>query len=245
MTQVLPEVNNHFNGEDWSKDTAERTTDEVIIRGEDVYLEKPKEYDEMVMIGVESEYKKFEDWLTWRVKNELIVQVYRGIETSDAQFNVTSVQAVLRKEISHQRDTHMQLAAHLDTVVIPLASMRPEPDHTEAHWIKDVPNLETRSDIHFQVSELIAGLDGLSNDALYDLAEAYIKNGHVEARGDTLKIVKQKIKDLEQIGDENKATILALQSDVAILSLQLVERDMQLLDNEVSAFVSDETYVIK
>ncbi|MDB5160022.1 MAG: hypothetical protein JWO99_285 [Candidatus Saccharibacteria bacterium] len=240
MTLVVsPEVNT-YSEVTLPKNTTEPTTDsnEVIVRGTDEYLEQPeqtKTYEQIVEEGVEAQYGEFKDWLNWRVKNELVAQIFHGLGQDNLQLNIGSVRDVIRKEMTSQRDHHFQSATHIDTTVVPLAKMRPEaqPDIPGYYWQKDVPNLEARSEIHLEVSERISQFAMLDETALYDLSEKYIRELNVEAQKEALTIAVQKIKDLEEQERKNKLEMVDLKSVAAVLAEQLKKAEAHIADRDI------------
>jgi hypothetical protein len=241
MTLVVsPEVNT-YSEVTLPKNTTEPTTDsnEVIVRGTDEYLEQPeqiKTYEQIVEEGVEAQYGEFKDWLTWRVKNELVAQIFNGLGDENLQLNIGAVRDVIWKEITSQRDAHFQDSQKIENTIIPLAKTRPEanPDIPGYYWQKDVPNLEARSEIHLEVSARISEFATMDETTLYDLTERYIKELKLEAQQEALKIAVQKIKDLEEEERKNQLTMVDLRNVAQVLAAQLKEAEAQVADRDLA-----------
>ena len=216
------------------------TTDDIVVRGIDSYIplvEAVKTYEEIVEIGTKVQYKEFQDWLNWRVKNELVSQIFHGLGEPDLQLNIHSVHDVIWKEITSQRDHHFQSAAHIENTLVPLATSRPtaRPEIAGYYWQKDVPNLEARGEIHAAVSQRISTtLAVLSENALYDFTEDYIKELKLEAQQESLKIAKQRINDLELEEQRNQLQITELQTIAATLAAQLEKSKVEVADRDVA-----------
>lgn len=249
MTQVLPEVNFNFREDTLLKNTTDPTTSEVIILGEDVLGEQQNEksYEELLQEGLESELRAFDSWLSWKVKNELIAQIYNGIGVEDRQINLRSISDVVYGEILSEKDKHLQNAAHIENEIIPLAHTRRTPrfDDANYYWAKDIPNLEARSEIHYAVSSRIGEIEAEGDDGLYDLTENYIQRMILIAQDEVLAIVTQQKQELEQHNQENIAKINELQGAIGILKTQLEQtheqlddRDMALLDQELTLYAT-------
>ena len=253
MTQVVsPEADFH------SEDTLpknmieltepEPTTESRIVRGEDVYIPLPEEdksYQTIVEIGTEVQYKEFQDWMNWRVKNELVSQIFHGLGQADLQLNIRSVRDVIWKEITSQRDHHFQSAAHIENTLVPLATARPtaRPEISGYYWQKDISNLEARAEIHAAISQRISTtLAVLGDSELYDFAEDYTKELKLEAQQEALKIAKLRITDLEHEEQRNQQQMTELQTIAATLAAQLeksktavADRDIELHEYEMTA----------
>jgi hypothetical protein len=224
----------------------ELTTDDVIILGEDTVNESSlsqKSASEHFQDTVKSELNTIDSWLSFKVKNELVAQIYTNIGAESSQINIAAVQQVITDELQGERDKNLQHALRLNEV-IPIAASREEPGFNgqDFYWKKDVENLQQRMGVHREVTSYIKAIQASGDEGLYDLTETYIQRTLMEAQDEVLHILMQQKQELENRDLQNKARIAKLMGAIGTLETELehahdwiVEHDTSQLDQELMA----------
>ena len=224
MTMVVsPEVKSNFR-EDTLPQKPERTTEEVIIVGEDSHVEsETKTYEDLFRDGMHAELYQLDCVLSFKVKNELVAQIFRSLGKEGFQVNIAAVTDIVRKELIGEQTRHFQSASELENATIPLASTRTEKRFDIPHYytIYDLDNLQARSDIHTEISSRLAAIQATGEDGLFDITETYIQRLSIEARDEALEIVVRQKQELEIRNHENDVKIDELQDTISLLKTRL------------------------
>jgi hypothetical protein len=195
--------------------------------------------------------RELDDWLVFRVKNELITQIYTGIvndapDKEDHGLNIQSVSAVLQEVIASEGKRHYEEKMSLELTQIPSAEMRNMPGTSSKvgtdYWKKDVENLWSRYETHEQMGTYIDQLQAVGAEGMYDLAEGYIERTLERARTEVVSILRQQKDELQSKVVQGAARIQQLEQSLEHLTgayaqalEQVHDRDMQLLDYEADA----------
>jgi len=254
MSALSPEGQNNFQGDTLSGNpdspfdgATDLSVPEVGIFGENSHTEneiEDKTYGESLPhISLKSELRALDAWLSWKVKNELITQIVSRGGVDGEQINVSSIKSALCNEIDGEKDKHTQSGEYIDRTVIPgaAARLKPRVDVAGVYWAKDVSNLQSRSEIHFEIADRLDAIASTGDDGLYDLTEKYIQRTMPEASRDALTIVLQQRQELEAVKRRDEAKISELEGLIDILGVQLQEaqakiadRDLQMHDQELT-----------
>lgn len=234
------------------------TTDEVIILGEDTY-ETPAEAQanatEADTPTAENQaylstVQELDSWLVMKVKNELVAQVFKG-GIEDGAVNISNVASMLQKEIMLEKDKHFQAAIYLENDVIPHAGLRLQANLVSSapytYWKNDITNLWNRVEVHQQMVSYVEKLEQTGNDWAYDLSENYIIRTRNEAREEALSILLQQKEELElrKKADDDRiakleGAIEQLAGELNLANDKITQRDMQILDNEMTRHLQKE-----
>jgi len=237
----------------------EPTTDEVIILGEDAYPSRteliPVSQEQLLERNPNSGFyaavQELDGWLLFKVKNELVGQIFDPHSTDRQSVNIAAVATTLQAEIAAEKAKHSESAAKLENETIPSAGMRTEPEMNSKnpyiYWQKDVENLWERVEVHMNMVEYIDAFEGTGEDWLYDLSEQYIARAREGARDEAIQILLQQREELEEKKRHDAERIEQLEAKLGVLTAEkeqaqaeLQERDMQLLDDELVTHLTEE-----
>jgi hypothetical protein len=179
---------------------------------------------EQVLAGLESEKVSLDEWLRFRVKNELVAQIFTTAKLADHSeytIDITAVKNVMISEMDLQKSHAEEISLHIETL-IPVAKGRfIAPDRDPNRYVhSDVTTLEARSAIKELAVYYIEALQVKSDDDLHDLTETYIEETLEAARTEVIDYLAYRNNKLEE---------------------ELADRDMQLLDLEAEAQMSDDS----
>ena len=236
-----PILNSSERDEPFPTETTD--TNPNITRGDNVtnLNEARQNYSPEIQAAVASEISELESWLSVKVKNELVAQIYTSVGNEESGINITSIKETLASELAAEKAKNLNQAAFLYSR-IPLASARKELNPTSVHdyGVKDVAILQRRIDVHREVITTIKAVESTGDQGLYDLAEVYVQEVQLEARDEVLSILNQQKKELEVRNTSNEAKIVeleavigTLQTEIEFAHEQLEDRDMALLDNQL------------
>jgi hypothetical protein len=211
----------------------ELTTADVIILGED-NVEQQTPTQEQVERYVGKELSLVDSWLQLKVKNELVVQLYRGLENVDFEIDTKAVGDVISSELTHEREKNLDQALHVHTL-IPYAAINAEtPNGPDEYGHRDVQNLQRRIDVHHNVIDHIKAIEATGEDGLKELAVNYIEQTKDQARNEVIGVLMQQKKELEVSDQTNTLRIKQLEAALEQANEQILDRDMQLLDQELT-----------
>jgi len=245
---------------------SEPTTDEVIILGNNSYPTKTEALP--VLIDSTAEYpergsffsavQELDGWLLFKVKTELVSQIYTGI-TPEAtaegveanSINISKVATILESELISEKAKHEFAAQELENDIIPVAQIRTLPDQNSGnpykYWQKDIDNLYDRVEVHNRMSAYIDAFQNGGEDTLYEATEQYIERMYDMARNEVISILRQKKHELEAHHLEDERHIHELEGSLKQLTgerdkalEQVQERDMQMLDHELIDHLTQE-----
>lgn len=209
--------------------------------------------EELLADATMGAFRGLDSWLAFKVRNELVSQIYNSIENEETNINVDRVKYAIIEELTTEKQNNIKQAAFLENI-LPIAATKEKPAHIEDYTVKDVDNLEKRLHIHSEVVALIDAIESTGDEGVYHLAESYIQQTHLDAQNEVLDIFSQRKAELESQNEKlrmrnasNEAKITELEEIIASLQdevdqakaqlkqrdEQIEDRDVQLLDNEL------------
>lgn len=216
------------------------TTSDVIILGEDAYstMEESLETVEVdIRLGFEKEAIALDDWLKFRVKNELVTQIFTGLRNevqNPFEINISQVKEVLVSEMDAQVDQSNQMIDYLHaTVPEAVRPNRKGRGSSTQYSYRDLGNLERRKELKTLAVDFIETIQQTGDDGLFELTENYISQTIEEARMEALTILAEQNKQLEAANLNLVEKVEELEEEVKIVRLELEDRDMQLLDSQL------------
>jgi hypothetical protein len=237
------------------------TTSDVIILDEDAYSlmdvalrEEPlsenftdkfidtlstEAIEELIRTGYEQEAVALDDWLKFRVKNELITQMFTRMRESVAnpfEVDTAIVKEVVSAEIETQHDQTARMVDYLEeTLYSPATAQLPQTNgrFRVRYSDGDVDNLERRRMVKSFAIKLIENIQNTGEDGLLDLAKNYIGQTEAEAYREATLILAEQKKQLEKEKSELVEQVVELQEEVKTVRSEIQNRDMQLLDSEL------------
>jgi hypothetical protein len=218
------------------------TTSDVIILGEDA-LNSAETYKEIMSEVVDEEIKAevvaLDFWIEFRVKNELVSQIFSNIDAKDLQIDISSVQDVVTTEIELQKTNLETAVSRIESSSLPEAYQQMEPIANK-YWIKDVPNLKRRQSIYTGTLQHVNNYVNSSKDGLYSETEVYIQRSINAAQMEVIKIQAQLNAELElenqrQLNENNQ-----LKTKLGQAVSDIEERDIAQYDKELVDFLTDE-----
>jgi hypothetical protein len=229
------------------------TNDQIVPSENSTGLESfvqqsDKTAEELIVDGISLELSQFEAWLGYRVKNEVLRQIFDK-EIPEGEIDITAVASIVKNEVETERDRRFQSSMELENDTIPTAALRQLPDEKSptSYWRKDVANLEVRSGIDSGLSSLLDTIADTGEDGLRDLSEVLIAEVHNEARDEAIRILVQQERDLRQQHDRDQEQIQSLREKVVTLHNELQsakqdiqDRDLELLNQEVETHLRSE-----
>jgi hypothetical protein len=255
MTMESTEVKLNFREDTLHKNTAPRTepipltTSDIIIPASDQVVEKS--YEQIIHDGVEGKMKAFDGWLGFKVKTELIAQIFTNVGSENWQIDIGSVFVMLKKEISNEKNVNFQSANELENTTIPLAISRDgdektkDPTKTATFYkVKDVDNLWARAAIHSEISMRLNAIEETGDEGIYDLSEVYIQQLYPMAKSEALRLAllqKQELEAaIEQSVRANRAKITNLESTISELRSQIDDQDGIILEQAQLLYSSEQ-----
>jgi|GEM_PF-2189742 len=121
--------------------------------------------------------KELDTWLLFRVKNELVVQLYRN-RMHGQPLSMSDVEVVLQKEITLERDTHFQTAFRIESEDIPQARLRELPEGVYKYSKCDVDMLWDWEETHTRMVEYIQTIEQSGEGWLSDMAGHYVARAY-------------------------------------------------------------------
>ena len=237
-----------IRGEDFALEPSPIRTEDVIIPGYDIIVEQPvqekteqteeekaearaQKAQELLEEAIQSELYTLDGWLLFKVKSELVSQLYTNIG-NEAGVNIAHIQEVVNAELQKEKEKNLDQALHV-AGIIPYAAMVPTnplkgPD---SYWVKDIDNLQRRVDVHYEVVSFIESIESQGDDGMYSYTEDFVKRTQIEARDEVISILKDKLVSTEAM---NEARIEELQDGVIILEAEVEFAKEQRDDNRKS-----------
>ena len=249
-----------IRGEDSALEPSPLITEDIIVRGYDTAIEQSddtveeKTSEELLEEAIQSELHALDGWLLFKVKTELISQLYTSIG-GETGVNIAQIQEVINTELQNEKEKNIEQAKHV-AGIIPYAAMVPTnplkgPD---SYWVKDVDNLQRRVDVHNEVVSYIEAIESNGEDGLYDLTEGFVKRTQLDARDEVISIFKQQQAELISRDAANEARIEELQDGIIILKAEVefakeqredamqnnADRDIELYDAEFVSYLTNQ-----
>ena len=224
-----------IRGEDSALEPNPLKTEDIVITGYDTIVEQPvqqeveqtteekaeakaKKAQELLEEAIQSELHTLDAWLSFKVKSELVSQLYTNIG-NEAGVNIAHIQEIVNAELQNEKEKNLDQALHV-AGIIPYAAMVPTnplkgPD---SYWVKDVDNLQRRVDVHYEVVSFIESIESQGDDGMYSYTEEFVKRTQIEARDEVISILKDKLVSTEAM---NEARIEELQDGMIILEAEV------------------------
>jgi hypothetical protein len=182
---------------------------------------KQKTPEELLEQTVQIELSTFDGWMHFRVKNEIIRQMYESLERSHWQLDTGKVQAIIEREVNTERERYQQYAERMrqeQRNITGRMSVESE-DHILESLSKDLKFLGSRKATYFEVAQRLEAVQSTGDDGYKDLTEKYAERAQPEASKEIIAILAQQKRELE--------------TKIGTLALSLRERDMELLDKSL------------
>jgi uncharacterized coiled-coil protein SlyX len=219
------------------------TTSDVIILGENAISTQQVEQEdipELLDDATSRELHALDSWLSFKVKNELVSQIYTSIGNEESGINIASIKETLSSELYVEKKKNADQAERLNDI-IPRAAMKEKSTQgANDYSLKDINNLQMRIAIHYQLVMYIETIESAGDDGLYELTESYIQQVQLEARDEVLSILNQQKEELESRNTSNETrivelegVIVELETEIEFAKVQVQDRDMALLNNEL------------
>lgn len=237
MTQLSPEVTLHFQGaarpkrheSDLDSSPSPHTEAEELPNVERGYDKAPaieaevkeKTREELLEQTVQIELSTFDGWMHFRVKNEIIRQMYESLEQSHWQLDANKVQAIIEREVDTERERYQDYAERMrqeQRNITGRISLESEPKILES-LSKDLRFLGSRKETYFEVAQRLEAVQSTGDNGYKDLTERYVERARPEASKEIIAILAQQKRELE--------------TKIGTLALSLQERDMELLDKSL------------
>lgn len=165
------------------------TTDDVVIRGDNSYEGNPYVSensgfsDEHLKLAIARELDLFDKWLDLKVKDELMVQLYRAAE--DKAVNVHDIAGLLESLIKDERDSRLQSALKIDRFDIPQAQLNPRPTGISGEYSRaDLELLDFQYSMQVALVDELAQLTPDNQEGYMVMAHTYIERLIDSARQD-------------------------------------------------------------
>lgn len=200
------------------------------------------EHDELTESSFHGELRMLDNWLGFKVKNAVAVELAGAdFKTHTQLLNDTNfidrIAGVLRATMREEQDRHFQAAQQLENVTIPSAEITPtfeDISRTRPYSSKDVEPLTERSADHWEMFRLLEKAEGHSQEAFSHLAAEYVESKYSIAAKEIVTSLEQTVQLHKQRKEAAEQKVLQLQREMAALSGELQDRDMKLLDSEMT-----------
>lgn len=234
----------------------------LMTKGHRTTMEQKQEFQPILMSGeqhslsstdVQQEYMPealndaslremyaLDGWLSFKVKNELVKQIYSSLKDDESLIDIASVKNIISNELSVEIKNNRDKAEQLSDIIPQAATKENSENGNSDYSSKDISNLQMRIAIHNQVATYIESAEAAGDDNMYDLTELYIQKVQLDAQSEVLTILKQQKAEFEKRNTENEEKIIELQAVIVTLDAeikhtydQLSERDIMILDGEL------------
>lgn len=180
----------------------EVTTSDVILISEDAAETTPEDkveekYEDKVERTLNDKKHEYNFVLNFRVKNELIKQIFNDIDVDTGAINIDAVAQVIKKEVTAIKDEHFQSALYVENTLLPAAHVSQQIGISQ-YSPRDVENLSVRADAHLAMIEYIEQNAPSNSDGYTELSEAKIRELLPVARDEALAILIQQREEFER-----------------------------------------------
>ncbi len=201
-----------------------------------------------------------------------IFRSYKNKDVPNGYVNLNEMRIVIAQEISSSLERHLIQAQVIDNDWIPSARLRPhwtpKYDKPTDFLVKDIPMLEAREEAHLSMVEYLNVLQPIDKEEGFALTDAYVSRFIEEARHEVVAILVQQQEELKaEVERKKKAlernkqdleesrlraddkiselqqTIAHLTSELSASHIELGDRDIEMLDNEMAAYIANEAKV--
>ena len=159
-----------------------------IVRGDNAYTTAPEAvkptYDEYLDLAVQSELKGFVSWLNFKIKNELILQIYKDGADS---ISIANVAASLQSLFQNEQLMRNATALELDQSRIPDASPREELVATGRTEVAK-EDLEMYHIVQIEMADQVAAMEPKNKDDYFMMAAEYVNRLLADAKEEVRKI---------------------------------------------------------
>lgn len=156
--------------------TATDTDGSTIVRGTDTYNDSDEARrfdDESREKAVKSELTYFANWLDIKVKDELMVQVTKNGE--DATVDVSRVASLLEFLIKDEHDSRFNSAYRIGYIEIPRAYGRIDPTGRAFEYsVEDIDMLDWHYQLQCDLVDGVSAIQQASQEGYLPMAEEYV-----------------------------------------------------------------------
>jgi len=255
-----------IRGESSALEPSPLKTEDIIIPSSNTYVEQlvQKEVEEteeekarkaqeleaeIIQNAIDSETQALDGWLAFKVKNELLVQIYKAATAGeDNDIDVNEIQKVVVSELATVKNENLTQADHLHDIMPAIAVRRGPARDGNDYFEKDIDNMERRITVHYGVVEYIDALEAAGDEDILDLTQSIIEQNELTVRKEVLKIFVQQKKELEsklEASNENnalneeriielKGAIVTLKEEVALATEDRDEGEIEHDDQELT-----------
>jgi len=239
-------------------------TEDIIIPSSNTYVEqlvrqeveeteeekaqKAQELEaEIIQNAIDSKTQALDGWLAFKVKNELLVQIYKAAG-EDNDIDVNKIQEVVVSELATVKNENLAQAEHLHDIMPAIAVRRGPARGGNDYFDQDIDNMERRITVHYGVVEYIDALEAAGDEDILDLTQSMIEQHELKVRKEVLKIFVQQKKELEnalEVSSDNntrsekriielKGAIVTLKEEVALANEDRDESEIVHDDRELT-----------
>ena len=183
--------------------------------------------DQIIENATVVELDSFEQWMAFRVKNELVKQIFEADGHSVSDINYDKVYSVVAKELEAEKDKKLKEALQLNSALM-LAAVRSykDPHGFHDYGPNDLEAVQRRIDIKRNIITSIKATEATGYNGIMDKTIAYVNEVELKARKEVLDILKQQKQGLEQ--------------RITELEDELIDRNMELLDIDVENDIDED-----
>jgi len=226
----------------------EQLVQQEVEETEEEKAQKAQELEaEIIQNAIVSKTQALDGWLAFKVKNELLVQIYKAAG-EDNDIDVNKIQEVVVSELATVKNENLAQAEHLHDIMPAIAVRRGPARGGNDYFDQDINNMERRITVHYGVVEYIDALEAAGDEDILDLTQSMIEQHELKVRKEVLKIFVQQKKELEnalEVSNDNntrsekriielKGAIVTLKEEVALANEDRDESEIVHDDRELT-----------
>jgi len=226
----------------------EQLVQQEVEETEEEKAQKAQELEaEIIQNAIDSKTQALDGWLAFKVKNELLVQIYKAAG-EDNDIDVNEIQKVVVSELATVKNENLAQAEHLHDIMPAIAVRRGPARGGNDYFDQDIDNMERRITVHYGVVEYIDALEAAGDEDILDLTQSMIEQHELKVRKEVLKIFVQQKKELEnalEVSNDNntrsekriielKGAIVTLKEEVALANEDRDESEIVHDDRELT-----------
>jgi len=226
----------------------EQLVQQEVEETEEEKAQKAQELEaEIIQNAIDSKTQALDGWLAFKVKNELLVQIYKAAG-EDNDIDVNKIQEVVVSELATVKNENLAQAEHLHDIMPAIAVRRGPARGGNDYFDQDINNMERRITVHYGVVEYIDALEAAGDEDILDLTQSMIEQHELKVRKEVLKIFVQQKKELEnalEVSNDNntrsekriielKGAIVTLKEEVALANEDRDESEIVHDDRELT-----------
>ena len=226
----------------------EQLVQQEVEETEEEKAQKAQELEaEIIQNAIDSKTQALDGWLAFKVKNELLVQIYKAAG-EDNDIDVNKIQEVVVSELATVKNENLAQAEHLHDIMPAIAVRRGPARGGNDYFDQDIDNMERRITVHYGVVEYIDALEAAGDEDILDLTQSMIEQHELKVRKEVLKIFVQQKKELEnalEVSNDNntrsekriielKGAIVTLKEEVALANEDRDESEIVHDDRELT-----------